>query len=208
MKIISQTTREHFVKGGCRLVQIACYIALAFYVFGLVLSIMGRQAFTFHAGTGTYDGVIYAQESYEAGAEGMTISTQDGIHITPNHEGKIDWITQMGLLLLYAVQMVPAAMAVWFLSRVCANVYKGEIFIGRNARYLSFYGAIQIFIALAVPFLKLIVCFAVNRMADSQMAISTGQNSMQTLVAGVGFLLAAYIIGYGVGLQDEVDHTL
>ena len=33
MKIISQTTREHFVKGGCRLVQIACYIALAFYVF-------------------------------------------------------------------------------------------------------------------------------------------------------------------------------
>lgn len=95
MKIISQTTREHFVKGGCRLVQIACYIALAFYVFGLVLSIMGRQAFTFHAGTGTYDGVIYAQESYEASAEGMTISTQDGIHITPNHEGKIDWITQM-----------------------------------------------------------------------------------------------------------------
>lgn len=208
MKMISQTTREHFVKGGCRLVQIACYIALAFYVFGLVLSIMGRQTFTFHASTGTYDRVIYAQENYEDDVEGMFISTQDGIHITPNREGEIDLTTQIGLSLLYAVQMVPAAVAIWFLSRVCANVYQGEIFIGRNARYLSFYGAIQIFIALAVPFLKLILCFAVNRMADSQISISTGQNAMQTLVTGVGFLLAGYIIGYGVGLQDEVDHTL
>lgn len=208
MNLVLKFSRERLIKAGCLLVQIACYFALAFYVFGLVLSVMGRQTFTVHTSTGTYDRVVYAQESYDGNAEGMTISTQDGIHITPNHEGKIDWITQMGLLLLYAVQMVPAAMAVWFLSRVCANVYKGEIFIGRNARYLSFYGAIQIFIALAVPFLKLIVCFAVNRMADSQMAISTGQNSMQTLVAGVGFLLAGYIIGYGVGLQDEVDHTL
>ena len=208
MNLVLKFSRERLIKAGCLLVQIACYFALAFYVFGLVLSVMGRQTFTVHTSTGTYDRVVYAQESYDGNAEGMTITTQDGIYVRLNQDGKIDLTSQIGISLLYAVEMVPAAVAVWFLSRVCANVYKGEIFIGRNARYLSFYGAIQIFIALAVPFLKLIVCFAVNRMADSQMAISTGQNSMQTLVAGVGFLLAAYIIGYGVGLQDEVDHTL
>lgn len=208
MKMISQSARERLIKAACLLVQIACYAALAFYVFGFVLSVMGRQTFTFHASTGTYDRVIYAQENYEGDAEGMFITTQDGIHVMPNHDGKIDLTTQIGLSLMYAVEMVPAAVAMWFLSRVCTNVYRGNIFVGKNAQYLSFYGAIQIFAAFVVPFLKLFFCFVVNQIADSQISISTGQNSLQTLVSGIAFMIAAYIIGYGVCLQDEVDHTL
>lgn len=208
MKLVLKFSRERLIKAGCLLVQIACYFALAFYVFGLVLSVMGRQTFTVHTSTGTYDRVVYAQESYDGNAEGMTITTQDGIYVRLNQDGKMDLTSQIGISLLYAVEMVPAAVAVWFLSRVCTNVHRGEIFIGKNAHYLSIYGGVQIFSALVVPFLKLFVCFVVNQMADSQIAISTGQSSMQKLVSGVAFVIAAYIIGYGVGLQDEVDHTL
>ena len=31
---------------------------------------------------------------------------------------------------------------------------------------------------------------------------------LSALIPGIAFLVAAYIIHYGVHLQDEVDHTL
>ena len=60
MNLVLKFSRERLIKAGCLLVQIACYFALAFYVFGLVLSVMGRQTFTVHTSTGTYDRVVYA----------------------------------------------------------------------------------------------------------------------------------------------------
>ena len=40
------------------------------------------------------------------------------------------------------------------------------------------------------------------------MSIATGQGVLNTVISGIAFIVAAYIIHYGVHLQDEVDHTL
>ena len=42
----------------------------------------------------------------------------------------------------------------------------------------------------------------------SQIMISTGSDMLNRLFPGIAFLVAAYIIHYGIRLQDEVDHTL
>lgn len=47
-----------------------------------------------------------------------------------------------------------------------------------------------------------------NLVSDGRMSISTGQRMFNMLIPSIAFIVAAYIIHYGVHLQDEVDHTL
>jgi len=52
------------------------------------------------------------------------------------------------------------------------------------------------------------VCFLANQIADSRISLYTGTDVLNTLIPSIAFLVAAYIIRYGIYLQDEVDHTL
>ena len=114
----------------------------------------------------------------------------------------------IGLALMYAVQTVPIMLALWFLSRVFSNVQRGRIFIEENASGLRSYGLLQFFVAVFVPFLKLMICWLTNLVSNDRISISTGQAMFNMLFPSVAFLVAAYIIHYGVHLQDEADHTL
>ena len=106
------------------------------------------------------------------------------------------------------LNIVPMILAYWFLSRVFTNVNKEQIFTDQNAAYILYYGLLQIFSALFVPFIKLLVCGLANQSAASRITISTGSDMLNRLFPGIAFLVAAYIIHYGIRLQDEVDHTL
>jgi len=208
MKLTKKLLSEPFAKGAAQIMRYACYFAMAFMVLSLILSCMGRITFTLHSQDGTYDRAIYAEEDHAPKSRGLTINVKDDVHVWTNEENEIDVLTQAGLSVMYAFQIVPLIFAYWLLGRVFSNVHKGQIFTEQNARYLLGYGLLQFFVALFVPFIKLFVCWITTLISSSRLSISTGHEMLTTLIPSIAFIVAAYIIHYGIHLQDEVDHTL
>ena len=208
MKLFQALANERFARPAAGLIKFACYFAICFYALCTVLSFMGRQTFFLHTKTGNFERAIYAEENHNAHSRSMTVSMGDDIHVWTNSSDQIDLTIQLGLSLMYAVNTIPIVLAFWFLSRVFSNVQNGRIFIEQNASFLLYYGLIQFFAAVFVPFIKLAVCGIVSRISDGGLSIVTGGNLFEQLFPSIAFLVAAYIIHYGVHLQAEVDHTL
>ena len=208
MKLFQTLANERFARPAAGLIKFACYFVICFYVLCTVLSFMGRQTFFLHTKTGNFERAIYAEENHNAHSRSMTVSMGDDIHVWTNSSDQIDWTIQLGLSLMYAVNTIPMVLAFWFLSRVFSNIYRGEIFIEKNASCLLYYGLLQLFVAVVVPFIKLFLCWLTNLVSDGRMSVSTGQRMFNMLIPSIAFIVAAYIIHYGVHLQDEVDHTL
>ncbi len=208
MKLFQTLANERFARPAAGLIKFACYFAICFYALCTVLSFMGRQTFFLHTKTGNFERAIYAEENHNAHSRSMTVSMGDDIHVWTNSSDQIDLTIQLGLSLMYAVNTIPMVLAFWFLSRVFSNIYRGEIFIEKNASCLLYYGLLQLFVAVVVPFIKLFLCWLTNLVSDGRMSVSTGQRMFNMLIPSIAFIVAAYIIHYGVHLQDEVDHTL
>ena len=62
--------------------------------------------------------------------------------------------------------------------------------------------------SVLVPLANIGIVNLVNRFSNSSMRINTGKGWLTELITSIAFIVAAYIIHYGVQLQDEVDHTL
>lgn len=208
MKFIQKLANERFARPAAQLMKFACYFAICFYVLCTVLSFMGRQTFFLHTKTGTFERAIYAEENHNSHSRSMTVHTGDDIHVWTNDNDRIDPTIQIGLSFMYAINIVPMIFAYWFLSRVFSNINKGEIFTEQNSSYLLYYGLLQFSVAVFVPFIKLLICWLINLVSNGRMSISTGQTMFNMLIPSIAFIVAAYIIHYGVHLQDEVDHTL
>ena len=208
MKFIQKLANERFARSAAQLMKVACYLVICFYVLCAVLSFMGRQSFFLHTKTGTFERAIYAEENHDAHSRSMTVFTGDDIHVWTNDNDRIDPTIQIGLSFMYAINMVPMIFAYWFLSRVFSNINKGEIFTEQNSSYLLYYGLLQFSVAVFVPFIKLLICWLINLVSNGRVSISTGQTMFNMLIPSIAFIVAAYIIHYGVHLQDEVDHTL
>ena len=208
MKFIQKLANERFARPAAQLMKFACYFVICFYVLCTVLSFMGRQTFFLHTKTGTFERAIYAEENHNSHSRSMTVHTKDDIHVWTNDNDQIDPTIQIGLSFMYAINMVPMIFAYWFLSRVFSNINKGEIFTEQNSSYLLYYGLLQFSVAVFVPFIKLLICWLINLVSNGRVSISTGQTMFNMLIPSIAFIVAAYIIHYGVHLQDEVDHTL
>ena len=207
MKLFQTLANERFARPAAGLIKFACYFAICFYALCTVLSFMGRQTFFLHTKTGNFERAIYAEENHNAHSRSMTVFMGYDIHVWTNSSDQIDLTIQLGLSLMYAVNTIPIVLAFWFLSRVFSNIYRGEIFIEKNASCLLYYGLIQFLSAVFVPFIKLLICWLVNLVSNGRVAIATGR-SMLAFIPSIAFIVAAYIIQYGVRLQDEADHTL
>ena len=208
MKFIQILANERFARPAAQLMKFACYFVICFYVLCTVLSFMGRQTFFLHTKTGTFERAIYAEENHNSHSRSMTVHTSDDIHVWTNDNDRIDPTIQIGLSFMYAINMVPMIFAYWFLSRVFSNINKGEIFTEQNSSYLLYYGLLQFSVAVFVPFIKLLICWLINLVSNGRVSISTGQTMFNMLIPSIAFIVAAYIIHYGVHLQDEADHTL
>ena len=208
MKFIQKLANERFARPAGQLMKFACYFVICFYVLCTVLSFMGRQTFFLHTKTGTFERAIYAEENHNSHSRSMTVHTSDDIHVWTNDNERNDPTIQIGLSFMYAINMVPMIFAYWFLSRVFSNINKGEIFTEQNSSYLLYYGLLQFSVAVFVPFIKLLICWLINLVSNGRVSISTGQTMFNMLIPSIAFIVAAYIIHYGVHLQDEVDHTL
>lgn len=208
MRILNRFIDKRFAISAARVSRFACYLLMLFMVFGLLLSLAGRQRFRLQTYEGSFETALCAQQDPSAGLNGPVVNTADSVVIRSNAENRVDFISQVALFLLYACEVLPLLAAVWFLSRVFANVSHGEIFTEQNALFLLLYGLLQFFAAVFSPLLKLGICSLANLFSDSQMFISTGSRMPAGLLNSIPFFVAAYIIHYGIHLQDEVDHTL
>ncbi len=208
MKFIQKLADERFARPAAQFMKLACYFLIVFFALCTVLSFMGRQTFFLHTKTGTFERAIYAEENHDPDSRAMTVHMGDDIHVWTNENDQIDLTIQIGLSLMYAINTVPIIFAFWLLSRVFSNIGNGQIFTEQNASYVLYYGLLQFSVAVFVPFMKLLICWLTNLVSEGRMSISTGQAMFNTLIPGIAFIVAAYIISYGVHLQDEVDHTL
>ena len=208
MRLANKLLSEPCAKNAAQMIRYVCYFIMAFMILCLFLSCTGRQTFSLHDDGEVYQRAIYAEENHSPHSRNLTVSSGDDIHIWTNEKSEIDVLTQIGLSIMYAFQVIPIIAAYWLLSRVFSSVSYGQIFIEENAQHLLGYGLLQFFVALFVPFIKLFVCWMTNLVSSSRMSISTGQVMLNTLISSIAFIVAAYIIHYGIHLQDEVDHTL
>lgn len=208
MTFIQKLKNEQFAKSAARFMKWVCYFAICFCILCLVVSCIGRQSFTLHTKAGTFKGAIYAEEDHDPPSRALTVSMGDDIHVWTDADDNIDLAVPIGLSLMYVIQVIPLIVSTCFLGRVFANIQDSRIFVEENASYLLSYGLLQFFSAVFVPFVKLLICQAVNCLSDSRISIATGQTTFNLLLPSITFFVAAYIIHYGVHLQDEVDHTL
>ena len=207
MNFFTRLMNAHVARGAAYVMRVVCFIVIAFGILCLIFSLMGRQSFRLHTSTGVYEDAILADQD-GGSTRNMTVYGTDDIFIDANAEDQIEFPTKAALYTISVLNIVPMILAYWFLSRVFTNVNKERIFTDQNAAYILYYGLLQIFSALFVPFIKLLVCGLANQSAASQIMISTGSDMLNRLFPGIAFLVAAYIIHYGIRLQDEVDHTL
>ena len=197
---------EKAAKNAACLMMVVCYFVMLFVIFGLVLSVIGRQTFILHTNGEIWNSAIIAEEYRDWTTRGLTTGTPGEIRIHATDE--IDIIARISLSAVYAVAVIPGIISFWFLSRVFSNVYKGRIFTEQNALYILYFGLIRIAAAVFAPFLKLGIIGLANHFSDNMISIGIMHDFFVGLVPNIAFIIAAYIIRYGVNLQDEVDHTL
>lgn len=208
MGSIRKLANERSARHAAQFMKFACYFIILFYAFCMVLSFMGRQSFWLHAKDGTFENAICAEEEHAAYARSMTVHLSDDIRVWTNENDQIELITRVGLSVIYAVHILPLILAYWFLSRVFSSIQAGQIFTEKNADYLLYYGLLLLFEAVLVPFIKLFVCWLITAVSGNRVEITPGQDILSSLIQSIAFLVAAYILHYGIHLQDEVDHTL
>ncbi|MEG0900009.1 MAG: DUF2975 domain-containing protein [Oscillospiraceae bacterium] len=195
--------------GTAKFMKVICHIIIFLFVIMLALSFIGRLQYNLQVGGKTYAHAIYAEENHDFNMRSLTVKSNDSLRIhAAADDGTIDIITYVAITIMYAINIIPLMFAYWFLAKVFANVAKGEIFTQKNAHYLLYFGVIQAVVAIAVPFVKLFIVQIANTLVSDRISLATGTNMFNEFVPSVAFIVAAYIINYGVHLQDEVDHTL
>ncbi len=208
MKMLKPLLNERFVRKAASFLQAACWLAICFFALVTVLACLGRQQFTLVTSTDVYEGAIYAERDQGWLSRSFTVTASDSIRVTADSDDGVDLATHIGLTLMFAAQALTGMAGYWLLSRVFANIAQGRIFVEQNARGLLGYGLLQIYAVFLLPFVKLLICNLANLVSDSQIAAWSVQIGPDKLFPSIAFLVAAYIIHYGIALQDEVDHTL
>ncbi len=196
------------IRSGARALRFLCVLSMIFCVMCMALSLMGRQTFDLVTPSGNYENAIYGEKDHESAMRGLTVTMSDHVHVQAGASDNVQWTIQMGLSLMYALDIVPFFFACWFLYRVFSNIVREKIFVEENASCLLYYGILQCGASVFSPFLKVFICFFVNQISRDSIYVSTGSGLLNGLIPGIAFLIAAYIIHYGIDLQDEVDHTL
>lgn len=208
MKVLSRLVNEKYAMPFAGFMEWICRLIMLYMALCLVLSVMGRQTFTLLMNGKEYENAYCAQESPRSGSRMWTVHSDDDITVNAGYGGSIGTGVSAALSLIFALELAPAIVSYWYLGRVFRNVSRGVIFTEKNAAGLLYYGLIQTFIALFVPFLKTTVQRVANRILDCSIYINPDVNIFDNFCFGVAFVVAAYIIHYGIALQDEVDHTI
>lgn len=210
MRWIAKLINERSAKTTAFILKNVCYLAILFFMFGLVLSFMGRVSVTLHTGTGTYDNAIFAEEHHDwwnySNTRGPTTALYDSVDVTVS--GEFDFTVQVAIVTMYTMVVMPLIFGMWLLSRVFGYISKGQIFTEKNAVLLLYYGLIQMAASVFTPFILLGIANLANRFSSNSIFVAASHEIISKIIPSLAFIVLAYIIHYGVRLKDEVDHTL
>ena len=210
MKIINNLLNQRTAQKTASFMKVICHLAMVLFTLMLLLSFFGRLQYNLSFQSENYPHAIYAEENHDFTSRSFTVKSQDDLRVhTTATDGKIALSTYATIVLILSLNIIPLIFAFWFLSKVFGNVSKGDIFIKKNAHYLLYYALIQATVAIVAPFVKLlIVGIANNVLISDRISLGTRSNMLNQLIPSIAIFVAAYIISYGVHLQDEADHTL
>lgn len=209
MKSMNFLLNHKLATKTAKLMNVLCHIAIILFVIMLALSFLGRLQYVLSVGGTTYEHAIYAEENHDFTTRSLTVSSSDTLRVRAATDGgTIELLTYIVIVLMHAITIIPLIFAYWFLAKVFANVAKGEIFVEKNAHYLLYFGIIKGAVAVVLPFVKMLIVQIANALVADRISLATGSDMINQLVPSVAFLIAAYIINYGIHLQDEADHTL
>ena len=209
MKIINKLLNQRTAQKTASFMKVICSLVMVLFVLMLLLSFFGRLQYNLSIGNENYPHAIYAEENHDFSSRSFTVYDQDDLRIrTVTEGGKIELLSYIAITLMFSISIVPMIFAFWFLSKVFGNVAKGEIFTQKNAHYLLYYGMLQATVAVVVPFVKLLIVQIANMLVTDRISLATGTNMLNQLIPSIAIFVAAYIISYGVHLQDQADHTL
>ena len=102
MRLLKRLTDERFARSAAGVIKVACYFVIGFLVLCTILSFLGRQTFTLHSKTGTYERAICAEEDHGRHSRSMTVYTGDDIHVWTDDGDQIEPAVRIGLSVLYA----------------------------------------------------------------------------------------------------------
>ncbi len=210
MNISNKFKNEESLQSISYFLMILCYLAIAFFISMVILSLMGRHTYHLHSHNSDYPNAIYAENNHEYSSRSLTVSINDNnIRVySISDTGKIELITYIGIVLTSVLTIIPMIFAFWFLAKLFSNVSRGNIFIQDNANYLLYYGIIHILLGVVIPLIKCLVISITDMISTDSISIHTGSQTPNLLITGITFIVASYIINCGINLQDEVDHTL
>jgi len=205
VKRLNKLLNENAARTASGFMENICYFVLLIFMFGMVLSFIGRQQFRLITSSGSYDNAILAEEKNNWQRPGntrwLTIRMNDDVFVWG--ADKIDMTAKVAISAIYAVYIIPLIVSFWLLSRVFRSVKKGYVFTEKNAAYILYFGLIRIAASVLVPLVNIGIVTLVNRFSNSSMRINTGKGWLTELITSIAFIVAAYIIHYGVQLQDE-----
>ncbi len=212
-KLQGLLSKKQFVRKAADFVRGICYFMIGIYAFLVVLCALGRLEYGLQYDTGQYiSGRIYAGEVHDYTMSNWTVrNVDDDLYVTVQSDtGNIKLSTYVAISGMYIIGFVVVITSLGFLSKVFNNVAKGEIFTEKNARYLLYYSVIQIALTVVYPVLKRLIVYFANVLGEGGdfIRITMNMPNFQNVVLSVAVFVAAYIIKYGVDLQDEADHTL
>ena len=210
MRRFQRLLNHNTAVGAAKLMKFVCYLMIVGLIIGLCLSIAGRQRFIMIAQTGTYENAMLAFAGRGWEGDGMFAELPNmtvRLFLGPTVEN-VDLVSRISLSALFVLHVLPVIYSFILMARLFDNVSKGRIFIQKNAYFLLYIGLIRIAVNSLVPIAQLLLGAITEIFTPVRFFLTHNGGIITGSIQYVAILVAAYIIHYGVSLQDEVDHTL
>ncbi len=144
-------------------------------------------------------GEIQQQVSY--------ILLPDEIHLTAmNGIAAITWI---GISLMGMLRFLPYAFCYFMFILFFRNIAKKKIFITQNEDILLYCGVVLLLASMLVPVINgYAIPALINALTDNVIGVGVNLLSDPRPTQGIVLLVAAYVLRYGINMQNEADKKL
>lgn len=204
---LSTLLEKRYAHGFAKALQVLCYLLLVFMLVSAVLMLLGRMQVDLVTPQGRYENAILLEKDHATTTRLMTMRLSEAkLHL--EIETGVGFITWLGVALIGLLRILPLAWCFLLFARFFRNIQEDRVFVPENANLLLRSGIIWLYGVLIWPLLAaFLIPAVVNALSANTLSVSATLN-VSGLFVGTILLVSAYIMRYGISLQDEVDHTI
>jgi len=207
--ILSKLVQKKVARRFASALQILCWLMMLLAGLSIVLALLGRVEVALNTPQGYYENALLAAEDPGASTRLFFIKLSGhDIRLTVTVDGGIGAAAWMGVALLCIIRLAPIGVCFFCMACFFGNVVEERVFVTSNAALLLRTGCVLLAASLIGPLLNAyMVPWLVSVFSANTLSVGV-QLDLSQMVFGAVLLVAAYIMYYGIELQDEVDHTL